>query len=171
MSSSTGHSVVESMLSSTYVECLNLTSTSLNCSERNSFAMSCLSFLGIPTLEQTFSGLSELHMLPWACPKAQTSCTVLQTQCKIGILTVILVWKFSSFLSTPSPVSVLAVSLPVVVLDSFWSWPKRTTCFHNQVPPLSLVHSWPNLLDWKDLIFYAISLNFNIDAFGAHLQF
>ena len=162
MSCCTGHSVVESLLSSTCVECLNFTSkfwtalreTLLQCLASASWAS--------PHWEQIVSGLSELHLFPWASPKAQTSCTVLQKQCKAGILTVILLWKVSSYLSTPSPVSVLVVSLPVVVLDFFWSWLMRTPCIHNQVPPLSLVYSWPNPLDWNDLIFYAIFLNFQV---------
>ena len=74
-------------------------------------------------------------------------------------MTVTLLWKVPSRLWTPSPASLLLGSLPLLVLESLWSWPMHTHCIHHRVPPLSLVQSWPHPLDSNDPIVCATSLH------------
>ena len=63
-----------------------------------------------------------------------------------------------SRLWTPSSASIPLGSLPLLVLESLWSWPMRTHCVHHRVPALSLVHSL-HPLDSNDPIVCATSLH------------
>ena len=61
-----------------------------------------------------------------------------------------------------SPASLLLGFLPHLLLESLWFWPRRTHCIDHRVPPLSLVHSWPHLLDSNDPFVCATSLHYQV---------
>ena len=129
----------------------------LICSEKKSFAVSCLSFLGVHTLRKKFFRLASASFFALNKSANTNCCTCLQSQCRTGNLTVTLLWKVQSRLWTPSPVSLLLGFLPFLVLVSLWSWSMRTHCIHYQVPTPFLALSWPHPLDSNEPIVCATS--------------
>ena len=103
----------------------------LNCSERNSFALSCLSFLGVPTLRTNFFRLACASL--FALSKSTNtnfvywSANTMQNQNPDSDSTLKVLW-------TPSPASLLLGSLSLFILEYFLSWPMRTHCIHHRVP-------------------------------------
>ena len=87
----------------------------LNCSEKNSFALSCLNFLGVPTQRTKFFRLASASL--FALSKSTNtnfeywSANTMQNR----TLTVTLLWRVPSRLWTPSLASLLIGSLPLLV--------------------------------------------------------
>ena len=90
----------------------------LNCSERNSFALSCLSFLGVPTLRTIFFRLASASL--FALNKfINTNFVYWSSNTKQnGNPDSELLRKVPSCLWTTSTASVLLGSLPLLVLES-----------------------------------------------------
>ena len=134
----------------------------LNCCEGNTFALSCLSIPGITTLRKKFFRLAVASL--FALSKSTNrnfvywSANPMQNWNRDSDSTP----KVASRLWTPSPVFLLLGSLPLLVLESFLSWPMRTDCIHHRDPLLSLAHCWPNPLDSNDPVVCATSLNCQI---------
>ena len=125
----------------------------IKCSERNSFTLSCLSFLGVTTLKTNFFRLAIASLLDLS-KSTNTNFMYWSANPKNDST-----MKVPSRPWTTFPASLLLGSLPLLVLESLRSLPMRTHCIYHRHPPLSLVHSRPNPLDSNNPIVCATSLH------------
>ena len=139
----------------------------LNCSERNSFALFCLSFLGVPTLRTIFFRLASASF--FALSKLTNTNFV---------------YSSANTMQNRNPDSDSTLKGPITsvnTLSSFSSaWVSATLCtgvfvilanthtLHTSLcSPLFLVHSWPHLLVSNDPILCTVKFH----AVGTHLKF
>ena len=142
----------------------------LNCFERNSFALSYLSFLNVPTLRTKTFGLASISLLALRKSKKQTSCTGMQTQCGTGTLS-------DSTLKSP-----ITSEHPLQLLLCFglchsWYW---SLCDLGQCAHIAYIIDFPHFfwcipdhIRWIQMTQSSVPLLCTVElhAAGTHLEF
>ena len=133
----------------------------LNCSVRNSFALSCLSFLGVPTLRTNFFRLASASLFAlskstntnivyWSANTMQNRNPESDSTLKGPITSVNTLSSFSSaWVSATLGTGVFVILANAHKLHTHWI---------HRAPPLSPVHSWSHPLDSNGPIVCATSL-------------